>query len=77
MKAFRVSGHFHMGHNLKQPFTKQFAGEDEAAVRERTLSDIGSRHGVGRRRIQINEITEVTNEEDFDPIVRHMIEKQG
>lgn len=75
MKAFRVTGHFQMGQNLKQPFTKQFAGETEEAVRERALSDLGSRHKVPRRRIEITGITVVTDEEELDPIVRYAVEK--
>lgn len=78
MKAFRVTGHFQMGQNLKQPFTKQFAGETEDDVRERALSDIGSRHAVPRRRIEIKEIVDVTaDEENLDPIVRYALQKAG
>lgn len=77
MKPFSVTGHFQMGHNRKQPFTKQFAAEDEEAVRERVLSEIGSRHGVSRRNIQIQEVRVLSDDEDWDPIVRHIVQKHG
>lgn len=77
MKPFRVTGHFEMGHNRKQPFTKQFAAEDEERVRERVLSELGSRHAVTRRQITITDVSVITDEEELDPIVRHIIEKSG
>ena len=77
MKAFRVTGHFQMGHNLKQPFTKQFAAESEDAVRERVFSDLGSRHGVTRRRIAIDSVSEVKDQDELDPVVRHQMVRSG
>ena len=77
MKPFRVSGHFAMGHNPKQQFTKFFAAENEDQVRERILSDLGSRHGVPRRRIHIAEIVDISDAEELDPIVRHVLKKAG
>lgn len=75
MKPFRVIGHFQMGQNRSQPFTKQFAAKDEESVRERVYSELGSRHGVPRRNIVIKEVQVIGDDEDFDPIVRYLVQK--
>lgn len=73
MKAFKVTGHFEMGHNKKQPFAKEFAAESEDAARERTLSDIGSRHGVHRRQIHVDAVAVLKEDDVTDPTVRHIL----
>jgi large subunit ribosomal protein LX len=77
MKPFRLTGHFQMGNNKQQTFVKQFAAPDEETVRERLYSELGSRHGVTRRQIEITKVEVIGNDEDLDPIVRHVIEKSG
>lgn len=73
MKAFKVTGHFQMGHNKQQPFTKEFAAADANAARERTLSDLGSRHGVHRRQIQIADVVEMKPDDVTNDHVRHTL----
>ncbi|MFW9925664.1 MAG: 50S ribosomal protein L18Ae [Candidatus Thorarchaeota archaeon] len=44
-------------------FTKELLAEKESHVREKILSELGSRHRVKRREIDINEIKEIKPEE--------------
>jgi large subunit ribosomal protein LX len=53
--AWSVSGTYRKSkHTFK--FEKELIGEKESHVRERTLSDLGSRHRIRRRDIEISEI---------------------
>ena len=42
MKAFRVTGTYADPRQIRQPFSVEMAAEDEAAVREKAVSTIGS-----------------------------------
>jgi large subunit ribosomal protein LX len=44
-------------------FSKELLAEKEAHVREKILSELGSRHRVKRREIEIKEIKEIKPEE--------------
>ena len=44
-------------------FTRELLGEKESHVREKILSELGSRHRVKRREIVISEIKEIKPEE--------------
>lgn len=44
-------------------FSRELLGEKEAHVRERVLSELGSRHRVKRREITISEVKEIKPEE--------------
>lgn len=53
--AWSVTGTYRKNkHTFK--FQKELIGEKESHIRERTLSDIGSRHRIRRRDIEISEI---------------------
>jgi len=75
MKAYRISGTFKMGLNAVQPFTKEMVAENKTAVREKALSDIGSRHNNKRRLINIKKIDELKPEEITDPIIKGLLSK--
>jgi len=47
----------------KFTFSRELLGEKEAHVREKILSELGSRHRVKRREITISEIKEIKPEE--------------
>lgn len=47
----------------KFTFSRELLGEKEAHVREKILSELGSRHRVKRRLITITEIKEIKPEE--------------
>jgi Ribosomal protein L20A (L18A) len=72
MKAFRVVGSF-ADPRKRQPFSIEMAAEDEAAVRERALSTLGSKHRLKRRDIDITEIVELTPDQITNPVVKYDI----
>lgn len=55
MKAYRVVGSFRQG-KKDQEFSMDLVAEDEAGVKEKIMSNFGSRHGVKRRQINIETI---------------------
>lgn len=73
MKAFRIRGRFRMGRDW-QAFSKELAADDESRARERLLSDLGSRHGVARKYIEISAVEEVPASELRDAAVRYTVE---
>ena len=72
MKAFLVTGHF-ADPRKEQPFSIEMAAEDEAAVREKTLSTIGSRHKMKRWQITITDIKELSADQVTDHVVKYQI----
>ena len=48
MKAYRVVGSFRQG-KKDQEFSMDLVAEDEAGVKEKIMSNFGSRHGAKRR----------------------------
>ncbi len=61
-KIWRATGEY-TKKNRKFRFTKELLGEKEAHVRERILSELGSRHRVSRKYIAIKEVKELKPEE--------------
>jgi large subunit ribosomal protein LX len=61
-KIWRASGEY-IKKNKKFTFTREILGDKETHVREKILSELGSRHRVRRRDIAINEIKELKPEE--------------
>ena len=72
MKAFLVTGHF-ADPRKEQPFSIEMAAEDEAAVREKTLSTIGSRHRMKRWQITITAVKELPADQVTDHVVKYQI----
>jgi large subunit ribosomal protein LX len=72
MKAFLVTGHF-ADPRKEQPFSIEMAAEDEAAVREKTLSTIGSRHKMKRWQITITDIKEIPADQVENHVVKYQI----
>lgn len=72
-KVFRVEGSFKMGHG-QQVFAKEFAAASEDDARELCFSIFGSKHGVPRRLMRLNQITEVPLDDVIDPVVRSQAE---
>ncbi len=64
-KIWRASGEYKKKRR-KFVFSRELLGEKEAHVRERILSELGSRHKVKRREITITEIKEIKPEEITD-----------
>lgn len=72
MKAFRVVGSF-ADPRKRQPFSIEMSAEDEAAVKERALSTLGSKHKLKRWEIDITEITELSPDQVTNPVVKYEI----
>lgn len=69
-QAYNVSGDFQMG-RIRQNFVLTVVGEDETAATERAYTELGSRHGVKRREVNIENV-EVTT--DLDSITAKRLE---
>jgi ribosomal protein L20A (L18A) len=54
-QAWQVEGDFQMG-RVRQAYRIQVVALDEAAAREQTYAEMGSRHGVKRREVVINKV---------------------
>ncbi len=58
-QAFDIEGDFQMG-RIRQHFKLQVPAEDDATAREYTFAELGSRHGVARRQVNITSVTVAT-----------------
>ncbi|MGC9517040.1 MAG: 50S ribosomal protein L18Ae [Methanomicrobiales archaeon] len=68
-KIFRIQGKFMMGENL-QPFIRELKAINEEDIYEKIYSEFGSKHGIGRDKIKIEEIEEIAAEEAQDPVIK-------
>ena len=73
MKAFLITGAYADPRMKQQPFSIEMAAEDEAAVKEKALSTIGSKHKLKRWQINIKEIKELSPEEVTNHVVKYQI----
>lgn len=71
-KIFKIQGKFMMGNSLK-PFTKELKAINEEDIYEKIYSDFGSKHGIKRNKIIIEEIKEIKEDEVKDPVVKALI----
>ena len=59
MTEYSVTGSFRARRGYWQPFVLRRTADSEARAREQVLSDLGSRHRVGRELIRIDTIAPV------------------
>ena len=71
-KIYRVKGKFVMGSDV-QVFTKELKSFNEEQIYEKIYSLFGSKHGINRNKISIDEIKEISADEVIDPIVKSLI----
>ena len=71
-KIYRVKGKFVMGSDV-QVFTKELKSFNEEQIYEKIYSLFGSKHGINRNQISIDEIKEISADEVIDPIVKSLI----
>lgn len=71
-QAFNVEGDFQMG-RIRQHFNVNVAAASEDEAREHVYTDLGSRHSVPRRKVDITSVKAVTAD-DADPITRKRLE---
>ncbi|MGB0653255.1 MAG: 50S ribosomal protein L18Ae [Thermoplasmatota archaeon] len=67
-QAYTVEGDFQMG-RIRQHFAIQVIGANEDEAKEYALADLGSRHGVARRLVDIQNVAAVADG-DLDPITK-------
>jgi large subunit ribosomal protein LX len=68
-KIFKIQGRFIMGQGLKH-FTKELKAVSEDDIREKIYSEFGSKHRISRSKIFIEEITEISEEDALDPMIK-------
>jgi large subunit ribosomal protein LX len=73
MKAFLIKGDYADRRQGRQVFSVEMAGEDEAAVREKALSTLGSQHKLKRWEIEISEIIEMNPADVTNHVVKYQI----
>ena len=71
-KIWRASGDYKKK-KRKFTFSRELLGEKEAHIREKILSELGSRHRVKRKEINITEIKEIKPEEVTDLDLRKIL----
>jgi large subunit ribosomal protein LX len=69
MPAFLVRGTVRMSREWTK-FSKEVAAEDSERAVEIVLSDLGSKHRLPRRLIQVKDVTPVALEKIEDSVVR-------
>ncbi len=72
-KIFRIQGKFMMGNKFK-PFTKELKAINEDDIREKIYSDFGSKHGINRNKIVIENIKEISKDDIQDPLIKALIQ---
>lgn len=73
MKAFLIKGDYADKRQGRQVFTVEMAAADEAAVREKALSTLGSQHKLKRWEINITDVSELDPEDVKNNVVRYQI----
>jgi len=73
MKAFLIKGDYVDKRQGRQVFSVEMAAADEAAVREKALSTLGSQHKLKRWEIKISDITELDSKDVKNPTVKYQI----
>jgi len=73
-KIFRIQGKFLMGNDLK-PFTRELKAINEDEIKEKIYSEFGSKHHIKRNKIKIEDITEISEDEVLDPVVKALLKE--
>jgi large subunit ribosomal protein LX len=71
-KIYRVKGKL-LDIDGAKPFTKELKGIKEEDIKEKLYSDFGSKHRLNRDCIKFEEITEISEDEVTDNIVKGLI----
>jgi large subunit ribosomal protein LX len=71
-KIYRVKGTFVMGDEYHD-FTKEYKATCEDDVIDKIYARFGSKHGINRNQISIDEIAEIAPEDVVDPIVKEIL----
>jgi len=73
VKVFRVKGYMKLRLGDKQPFTIEVTALRKEHAIEQVLSELGSRHKVTRRHIEIISVQEISPSEVKNPTIRELL----
>ncbi len=73
-KIFRIQGKFMMGNSLK-PFTRELKATNEEEIKERIYSEFGSKHHIKRNKIKIEQITEISENDVQDQVIKALLKE--
>lgn len=71
-KIYRVKGTFLMGDETHK-FVKEYKATCESDIESKIYERFGSKHGLSRNLISIDDITEISPEDVVDPILRDIL----
>ncbi len=71
-KIYRVKGTFVMG-DEGHKFVKEYKATCEDDIKEKIYARFGSKHGINRNQISIDEIVEISPDEVEDQILKELI----
>ena len=77
MKVFRIVGKYSPKGKEWFKFRKDLVAESEKEAREKSLSLLGSKYGIKRRLIKIEEIREIEPKESDDPVVKYYMRDEN
>lgn len=72
MKAFKVTGKFQMGTRIVD-FSKEVIAKTKDDALEKIYSEIGSNHRTKRKKIDINDIVQIKQEELTNVFLKEMM----
>jgi large subunit ribosomal protein LX len=68
-KIYRINGKFAMG-DATQVFTKELKAITEEEIYEKIYSEFGSKHGIRKNQIKLDNIKEISKDEITDPLIK-------
>lgn len=73
-QAYRIEGDFQMGRR-RQNFSLECAADGPELAKDRIYTQLGSRHGVSRREVQIASVTAISGDDIRSAIIRRKLEQ--
>lgn len=71
-KIYRVKGSFVMGDEFHK-FVKEYKATNIDDIKEKIYERFGSKHGLNRNQIKIEDIEEIAPEDVVDPILKEIL----
>lgn len=75
MKAYRVKGDAPFG-SQRQGFSYDIPATDDKQATERVYSNLGARHNINRRQINIDSVNEIDPRTSTEPKILHHFREQ-
>jgi len=71
-KIYRIKGKFVLGSEI-QKFTKELKGTSNKDIEEKIYSHFGSKHGLNKSQINIEDIEEINSEDVTDMVIKQIL----